>query len=131
MHPNKVNYIVTRNVNDIAFANALLQKNGIDTPLGEHVIIAKQGKKIRGAISLSPEWRKIDTVAVGPIYADSRIVYMRLGEAMEIELTRMGISHYYMCVDKEDLKLQKWLTSLGLVFIGKDKNDDLWYRRDL
>lgn len=131
MIPDKVKYIVTHDVTAIARANNLLQNHGVDIPLGEHVIIAKQKNKLRGAISLYPDWRKIGRVTVGPVFADSPIILMRLGEAMEIELTRLGISFYYMFADAKDVKLQKAFEKLGLVFVGSDNNNDPWYRRDI
>ena len=131
MHPEKVKYFLSIDPADLKSATKLLQKRGIDIPFGEHLIVGKQGKKIRGAISLYPTWRDIGRVVVGPIYSDSPIVFLRLIEAMEAELTRMGMVSYYVFADVNDTKLQSLFENIGLVFVGDDNNNDPWYRRDM
>ena len=131
MHPDKVKYLLTYDPSDLEMANKLIQKKGIDIPFGEHLIVGKQGKRIRGAISLYPTWRTLGRVVVGPIYSDHPIVFLRLIEAMESELTRMGMVSYYVFADVKDVKLQTLFENMGLTFVGKDNNEDSWYRRDM
>ena len=131
MYPDKVKYSLSIDPADVKTATRYLKKRGIDIPFGEHLIVGKQGKKLRGAISLYPTWREIGRVVVGPIYSDSPIIFLRLIEAMESELTRMGMVSYYVFADYKDEKLKTLFKNMGLIFVGNDNNGDPWYRRDM
>lgn len=114
-----------------ATANRLLKKRGVDMEFGRLLILAKKGKKIRGAISLYPDFEKMQAVVVGPVFAETPIILLRLGELMEAQLTSRGISTYYMIADAKDVKLAETFKKLGLSFVGKDENGDSWFRRTL
>ena len=124
MTQQKTEYFITHDDKIRASVNKLLQKNGVDLEFGRLLIVAKKGKKLRGAISLYPNFEQANAVIVGPVFAETPIILLRLGELMESQLLSRGISTYYMFADKADVKLQETFKKIGLSFAGKDKNGD-------
>jgi len=129
MIPEKVKYKITHKTEDVLAANRFLKRNKVESVVGEHLIMAKQGNKIRGVFSLHPHWREFGSVVVGPLYADSHIVALRLAEVMEDALFKMGIKTY-LCYT-HSVKFSKILPRLGFVEYAKDNQGHPWFRRDL
>ena len=124
-------YLLAGNAQDYTKSRRFFRENGIEvSKLTFPTVFAKRHGQVVAVLSTLPIK---DAIVAGPLHIDVEgnpsFVFMRLVDAYDGVMQKLGITGYTFYTKKDDTKYLKAIRAMEVKELYTDENDRVWFER--